>query len=171
MQASSINSNEYSPYYQPYIKSLKDTELISGLKESDVFCMSFFKSLPQEKLQYRYADNKWTIKEIITHLIDTERIFSYRALRFARQDKTPLMGFDQDNFVIASNANIRDINSILNEYQSVRNATIQLFKSFSHDALKQIGKASGNNMSVRAAGFTIIGHEKHHINIIQERYL
>jgi uncharacterized damage-inducible protein DinB len=128
-------------------------------------------SLPEEKLTYRYAKNKWTIKEILVHIIDDERIYAYRALCFARNDKTELPGFEQDDYALFSNANERSIENILNEYEAVRNATITLFESFDEAALLRKGIANKNGATVRALGYHLAGHELHHINIIKEKYL
>src|SRR5690606_27112498 len=123
------------------------------------------------KLDYRYAQDKWTIKEILLHLIDTERVFAYRAMCIARKDLTELPGFDQDAFVVHSHANERSVESLLSEYRNVRMATVSLFDSFDLRGLEQIGVANGSDLSVRAIVFIIIGHENHHLQIIKERYL
>lgn len=113
----------------------------------------------------------WTPKEILNHLIDSERVFSYRALRFARQDKTELAGFEENNYAHESLANNRSIDDLLTEYQTTRASTIALFKSFNLNMLTSKGIAGTGEVSVRALAFLIIGHEKHHISIIKERYL
>jgi uncharacterized damage-inducible protein DinB len=124
-----------------------------------------------DKFDYRYAEGKWTIKDIIQHVIDTERIFAYRALRISRNDITPLPGFEENDYVENTKANERGIQDLLAEFSAVRYATLFLFKSFSEEQLKRIGTASGTAISVRAIGFIIIGHQKHHQNVFQERYL
>ena len=141
--------------------------LANNLKATSEFILS----LPEEKLLYRYAEGKWTIKEILVHLSDDERIYGYRALRFARDDKTDLPGFDQEAYAILSSANERDIKDVLHELATVRQATISLFQAFDSDALLRAGMADGRIMSVRAAAYHIAGHEMRHINIIKERYL
>jgi uncharacterized damage-inducible protein DinB len=128
-------------------------------------------SLPEEKLLFRYAAGKWTIKEILQHLVDDERIYAYRALRFARNDETELPGFEQDDYALYSGANGRDIVDILKEFAAVRRATISLFEGFDRAALQRAGVADGKVMSVRAAAYHIAGHELRHLNIIRERYL
>ena len=122
-------------------------------------------------MNYKYAKDKWSIKELLLHIIDTERVFAYRALRFAREDKTDLPGFEQDDYVITSDANTRSKASLLNEYNFQRASTIALFSSFNDSMLMKIGMAGGNPMSVRAIGFITSGHEVHHCNILRERYL
>lgn len=171
MTAKDLRPNEYNPYYQTYIIKTKDFNLKEGLQSNFETVQLFLKSIPKDKLEYRYADGKWSIKEVIQHIIDTERIFAYRALRIARQDQTPLPGFDQDDYVAPSKANKRSIESLLQEYASVRIATKSLFDSFDNEMLISIGTASNSNLSARAAGFIIIGHENHHCEVIRERYL
>jgi uncharacterized damage-inducible protein DinB len=163
---------EYAPYAIMYIGLLPDDGFVlkylaDNLKTTEDFILS----LPEEKLTYRYAEGKWTIKEILVHIIDDERIYAYRALRFARNDKTELPGFDQDDYAAESGANERDIKVILKEFATVRNATISLFEGFDNKALLRAGVADGKIMSVRAAAYHIAGHELRHINMIKERYL
>jgi uncharacterized damage-inducible protein DinB len=124
-----------------------------------------------DKFDYQYAEGKWTIKEIIQHLIDSERVFSYRALRISRNDKTPLPGFDENDYVANSNGKERSLQSLLTEMAVVRQSTLSLFNSFSHEQLTKIGNASNREVSVRAIGFIIIGHQKHHQKVFSERYL
>jgi uncharacterized damage-inducible protein DinB len=124
-----------------------------------------------DKFDYQYAEGKWTIKEIIQHLIDSERVFSYRALRISRNDKTPLPGFDENDYVSNSNGKERSLQSLLTEMAVVRQATLSLFNSFSQEQLTKIGIASNKEVSVRAIGFIIIGHQKHHQKVFSERYL
>lgn len=127
--------------------------------------------ISDKKLGFAYAEGKWTLAEAIVHIIDTERIFQYRSLRIARNDKTPLPGFDQDDYVPQSNASGRSTTSLIEEYKAVRDATITLFSSFDEEAMLRIGIASDSKMSTRALGFIISGHQAHHVKIIKERYL
>jgi uncharacterized damage-inducible protein DinB len=166
------NEGEYAPYAIMYIGLLPDDGLVlKHLQENLQATKNFILSLPAEKLVYRYAEGKWTIKEILVHISDDERIYAYRALRFARNDKTELPGFEQDDYTRYSRANERALDDILEELTAVRNATISLFNSFEEEALTRAGVANGNIMSVRAAAYHLAGHELHHINIIKERYL
>jgi hypothetical protein len=163
---------EYNPYAIAYISLLPDDGLIiKHLKDNFKTTKGFILSIPEEKLQYRYAENKWTIKEILAHIMDDERIYAYRALRIARNDKTELPGFEQDDYVLYSRANERSLKNIFNEYRIIRNATISLFKSFDKAAFLRTGTANGHIVSVRALAYHIAGHELHHMNIIKERYL
>ena len=146
-------------------------DIVLGLKKNVISVVDFYQNIPSEKLEHAYAEGKWTPKDILLHIIDTERVFVYRAMRIARQDKTEMVGFEQDDYVDAGKANNRTINSLIEEYKAVRNATIVLFDSFSDEELKSIGKANGSPVSVRAIGYIITGHENHHNNVIRERYL
>ena len=127
--------------------------------------------LPKARLLHRYAEGKWTIKEILGHIVDDERIYVYRALRFARNDSTELPGFEQDHYAQYSEANKREITDLLDEFALVRRSTIAFFKSLDNTALMRTGVANGNRVSVRALAYHIAGHELHHMNIIRERYL
>ncbi|MEZ4802649.1 MAG: DinB family protein [Gelidibacter sp.] len=171
MTAKDLQSNEYNPYYQTYINKTENLNLKDGLRHNFETVSSFLKILPADKLEYRYAEGKWTIKEVLLHLVDAERIFAYRALRIAREDQTPLPGFDQDIYVVPSKANDRSFESLINEYKTVRDATIALFDTFDQKMLTAIGTASNSPISVRALGFIIMGHENHHCEVIKERYL
>ena len=171
MKAKDINITEYNSYYGTYISKAGDLSLLESLNESFKVTVDFFNNLPEDKMEYAYAEGKWSIKEVIQHIIDTERVFAYRALRFSRNDKTELPGYDQDAYTPSSEANRRTKVSLIEEYSNVRKSTINLFSSFTNEMLLQSGKASGGNMSVRAIGFINIGHEKHHCQVISERYL
>lgn len=172
MTAQDLVTEEYNPFYSKYINMLpKDLDLIDGFEAGLKNVQDFFKFIPEDKLEYKYAEGKWTIKEVLQHIIDTERIFMYRCLRVARQDKTPLQGFEQNDYIIPSKANKKSLEFLLEEYRSTRQYSIVLLKSFDDEDLKCIGTASGNVMSARSAAFSAIGHEIWHMNIISERYL
>jgi len=163
---------EYAPYAIMYIGLLPDDRLVlKYLKDNLKTAKIFILSLPKEKLTHRYAEGKWTIKEVLVHVIDDERIYAYRALRFARNDQTELPGFEQDDYARHSNANERSIKSILQEYTAVRNATIALFNGLDESAFTRTGVANNHLVSVRALAYHIAGHDMHHINIIKQRYL
>lgn len=171
MKGTEIPENEYSEFYATYIKAAGNGDLHEDLEISLHDFIRFVQDIPMDKFDYRYAQGKWTIKEIIQHIIDAERVFSYRALRISRNDKTPLPGFDENDFVENTNANDRHLQSLLTELSIVRQSTLALFKSFSEEQLKRIGIVSNNEISVRAIGFIIIGHQNHHKKVFQERYL
>ena len=171
MKISALSSNEYHSYFKTYLDKVNDLPLLDSLVNGKLETINFFKNIPTSKLEYRYEESKWTIKQILIHIIDTERVFNYRALQFARSDNANLEGFNENEFVRNADLNTRTIDSVLEEYSIVRDASIVLFKNFSEDSLKRIGKASNNPLSVRAAGFLICGHETHHKEVIGERYL
>ena len=171
MKRIDISKNEYAAFYATYMEEAGDEDLYEDLEISLHSFIRFVQNIPMDKFDYRYADGKWTIKEIIQHVIDTERVFSYRALRISRNDKTPLPGFDENQFSENTNANDRHLQSLLTELSIVRQGTLALFKSFSNEQLKRIGIASNNEISVRALGFIIIGHQKHHQKVFEEKYL
>ncbi len=172
MKKSQLNTDEYAAYYGTYIDTVtEEYNLVEELEISVHRLVKFVQDIPLDKFDYRYAEGKWTIKDILLHLIDAERIFAYRALRFARKDQTPLASFDENTYVEEANANSRSIQDLLSEMLVVRQATLALFKSFSEAQLLRKGIASDNPMSVRALGFTIIGHQNHHQRVFQERYL
>ena len=166
-----INENEYAPFYKNYIKALGTVELFDVLNASLDDLLNTIQHLPEEKLIYRYQEGKWTIKELVQHIIDAERVLSYRALRFSRNDATDLPGFNEDWYVENSNGNDRNIVELLDEFTFVRNASIQLFKSFTDEMYTLSGAINGGDMSVRALGFIIAGHQVHHLKVIKEKYL
>ncbi len=171
MTSNQLLENEYAGYFSTYINILENVNLFEELEISLHEFIRFVQNIPLDKFDYRYADGKWTIKEIIQHIIDAERIFAYRALRISRNDKTPLPGFDENNYVDNSNGNSRGLQDLLTEMAVVRQSTLSLFKSFSTEQLLRIGNASDNQISVRAIGFIVIGHQKHHQKIFEERYM
>ena len=171
MTKDDLLKDEYNPYYQQYILKAGGATILEGLKTNGNITVSFLESIPVEKLEYRYDKGKWTIKEVVQHLIDTERVFTYRALCIAREDKTLFPGYDQDQYVASSEANGRSLDALLREYKALRLTSSALFESFSEDMLRRIGIASNSNLTPRAVAFIIIGHENHHCEIIKERYL
>ena len=162
---------EYATFYQTYIGLITQTDIVSLLKTSGESALKFYQGIPEDKWHEGYAPGKWTLKEAVVHVIDTEQIFAYRALRVARGDKTPLAGFDQDSYVPLSGANDRTIFSILEEYEAIRKTSYLMFKNFDADMWDRMGTASDHPISVRALAFMIAGHELHHLNITKERYL
>ncbi|MCL6460929.1 DinB superfamily protein [Flavobacterium micromati] len=171
MKVSQLPISEYAEYYFQYINVLGEVTLIEELEISLHEFIRFVQNIPMDKFDYRYADGKWTIKEIIQHVIDTERIFAYRALRISRNDKTPLPGFNENEYINNTDANQRGIQDLLTEFSAVRHSNIYLFKSFSNEQLERMGIASNVGVSVRAIGFILIGHQKHHQKVFEERYL
>lgn len=171
MLASELTKEEYAPFYAGYVAAADRVNLIEELEICLHDFIRFVQDIPMDKFDFRYAEGKWTIKEIIQHLIDSERIFAYRALRISRNDTTPLPGFEENDYVANTNANERNLQGLLTEMAVVRQATLSLFNSFSREQLMRLGVASNSAVSVRAIGFIIIGHQKHHQKVFQERYL
>lgn len=172
MKITDIQPSEYAPYQEAYIKLVSDEwNLTEEMEVSLHNFVHFVREIPMDKYEYRYAEGKWTIKDIIQHLIDCERIFAYRALRIGRGDTTPLPGFEENDYALSAQADRRSLQDLLNEFSMVRHANILMFKSFTKDDLMRTGSASGYTISVRAFGFLIIGHQLHHINVFKERYL
>src|SRR5215203_730190 len=162
---------DYPAYAEIYMNLLPDDGMIlEHLLVNYENHKAFIYSLPEDKLYHRYQKDKWSIKEILVHIVDDERIFSYRALRFARNEQANLIGFDQDSYVSYSKADERALDNILEEYEAVRKATIALFKGLPEEALDRMGHgtATFNDATVRALLFHIAGHEQHHINFIKE---
>ncbi len=172
MLLSELTESDYPSYYKHYLEGLSPTiNLLEELESSHYYFIKFVQDIPMDKYDYRYAAGKWTIKEIIQHLIDAERVFQYRALRFSRNDATELPGYDENHFAQNSNGNERHLMDLLNEFSLVRHSTLTLFKSFSNEVLKRSGKANGYQTSVAGLGFIILAHQEHHKKVFQERYL
>lgn len=168
-----LQKNEYSPYFDQYIQLIpvQNSSIIECLERSQIDFDTILRNISIDKQDYAYAIDKWTLKELIQHIIDTERIFCYRALCFARNDKSSLPGFDHDLFVVNGNANQLNYFDLLDEMSTLRKSTIQLFTSFSDEVLLRSGIASENEISVRALGYLFSGHQMHHLNIVRERYI
>jgi hypothetical protein len=164
-------TGEYNPYYFTYISLCEDDgQLLQHLKTEGSELISMLSSLTEEQLLHKYAADKWTVKESFLHLVDAERVFAYRALRIARRDKTPLPGFEQDDYVPASHANTQSASQLLRQFKATRAATITLLKSFNKTDWKQIGTASNSPCSASALAYIILGHQRHHVKIFREKY-
>ena len=172
MTKSDLNPSEFDKYYERYIDKLtNDIELRKGFETGKKVVINFFKSIPEEKLTYRYQPEKWSIKEVLQHMIDTERIFMYRCFRIARRDTTALTGFDQNIYVEPSKAQEKSIEDLLNEFIINRNNSMALLNSLTNEDLAFIGNSNGSDMSARAAAFTILGHDIWHMEVITNKYL
>jgi uncharacterized damage-inducible protein DinB len=171
METEKRKTGVYPDYFYNYIKLVENENLGDALKNQIPEIQSFFSSIDEEKRDYKYAEGKWTIKEVLQHIIDTERIFAYRALAFARKDVNTLPSFDENSYAKNSNADKRNWNELTEELMAVRKTTDFLFNCFSEEQLNTVGKASNYEMSVKALGYTIAGHLAHHVNVLKERYL
>ncbi len=163
--------DEYPEWFAGEIDLVHYPDLITGLNDMQIQTLSLLQNLSEEQLLFRYAEGKWTIKEMWQHVLDVERILSYRALRFARGDKTVLHGFDHDAYAMVSQANQRSWEGMLDEYQDIRRSTIRLFQSFTPEMAMQVGTAGRSVLTARAVGYLVVGHNIHHLETAKERYL
>jgi hypothetical protein len=163
--------NEYPAYYQPYVNLVPDIDLVELLKENLQETIELFEGLSEEDGLFRYSPNKWSIKEVLGHMTDTERIMSYRLLRVGRGDSTSLAGFDENDYVAGSQINKLPIRDILEDFIATRKATLTLIQNMPKDAWVNIGFANDAEISAQAIAYIIAGHAIHHRKIITERYL
>lgn len=160
-----------SPYTSRYINLVPGEDIIAALNKGAVEVQQLFSSLSDAQLHYSYAAGKWTLKELLAHMVDTERIMAYRALCIARGEKQPLPGFDEESYAMSGKYGKRSVADLLQEYGLLREANLLQFKNFDETMLDQVGNANGKDITARAILFIIAGHERHHLNIIRERYL
>lgn len=165
------SNNEYREYFERYISLVPDGNILILMQDQLEKALKLFEEISEEKSLYRYADGKWSIKEVLGHVIDTEQIMTYRALRIARNDKKPLEGFDENEFVDNAHFDILRFASLIELFELTRKMTIALFKTFNDDQASSIGNADNYPLSVRAIPYIITGHMIHHLKVIQERYL
>ncbi len=158
-------------WYHGYIKEVKGSDFLAEMKKQTPGLISFLKKIPEAKQQFRYAKGKWTIKDLVQHMIDAERIFAYRALCFARKDQASLPSFDENDYATNAKGIKRNWKKLVEEFKLVRSSNEILFDSFDRSQLKSIGVANNNPVSVNSIGFIMVGHTAHHLNIIRERYL
>ena len=164
-------SDEYAPYYEKYTSLVPEGDVVETLRRQAAETLALLRSVDEEQAGSRYEPGKWSVKEVVGHVIDTERIFAYRALRFARGDRTELPGFEQDGYIENAEFDRRTLRDLAEEFEHVRGATLKLFGSLSPEAWLRRGTASGNQVSVRALAYIAAGHEAHHVNILRTRYL
>lgn len=162
---------DYSPYYEEYISKVEGENGIVILKSQLSSTIKYFDEIPEDKGTYSYAIGKWSIKELIGHIIDTERVFAYRAMCIARGETKSLPGFEQDSYVKSANFNERKLNNLVKEFKTLREANIALFDGFDEVAFSRRGLANGKEITVLAILFIISGHTVHHLNILKEKYL
>ena len=163
--------NEYPAFYHAYVDRIEEVDINDALEKSLDSLQKFVMSIPEDKYEHSYGDNKWKLKEVFIHLADTERVMQYRALRFSRNDETPLQGFEEKDFINNSNSGNLSFQEVVNDLLNVRKSTISFFNTCSEEMLMRKGIANNGNVTVRALGFIIVGHQLHHMNIIKERYL
>jgi hypothetical protein len=165
------DETEYVPYYGKYVSLVAGVDILSALSSQLPETLALLASVPESQGNFRYAPGKWSIKELVGHILDGERIFAYRALRFARNDKTPVPGFEQDDYIRNASFDAHPLQDLAAEFESVRRATIFLFRHLDADAWMRRGVASESEVSVRALAYMIAGHELHHVGILRDRYL
>ncbi|WP_433946193.1 DinB family protein [Paenibacillus sp. SN-8-1] len=165
------SQNEYSSYYESYIQELPEGEILAYLESQIKQFVEQLKHIPEEKASFRYAEGKWSIKEVLGHINDTERIMSYRLLRIARGDDTPLAGFNESDYVAYAGSERLSIDDLLTEFSAIRTATLELAKRLDDEAWQRVGSANGAPVSARAVIYVIAGHAAHHLKLIRERYL
>lgn len=165
------NTDEFAPYYAAYIAQVPDGDIIEALSGGAGIAAGLLSDLPEDVVSKAYAPGKWTIKEVVLHCADAERIFAYRALRFARGDATELPGWNEQAYAPMSGASVRPLESILDEFESVREATVTLFSGLPPEAWMRRGSANGAGVSVRAIVWITAGHLLHHLGVIRDRYL
>jgi hypothetical protein len=164
------DASEYAPFYHGYISSVPDGDVLALLRSGGRELIEALERIPESRGGHRYAPDKWTIREVIGHLIDAERIFGYRALRFARADQTPVPGFDENEYVKSAGSDARTIADLARELAVVRESSALMFESLPEDAWLRTGIANGNAISVRAIAYVVAGHPRHHLRILRERY-
>jgi hypothetical protein len=167
-----LNLDSVSGPFKNYVKQVEEADVLQALRLSGFRMQVLIHSVPADKIDYRYADDKWSVREVLCHILDAERIFAYRALRFARNDSTHLPGFDENIYAPEANAGGRSMKKIADEFTHLRASTVDMFEGFTEDMLRRRGTASNNyELSVLAYGLVIAGHETHHRKILAERYL
>jgi len=162
---------EYDPYYDLYISLVKTDDMVGTLQKQAQQTRDLLSKVSAEKAEFRYAPGKWSVKEVLGHMNDTERIMSYRVLRIARGDQTPIEGYEQDDYVTGGKFGRRTMDDLLQEFQTIRNATIQLIRHLDEESAARRGTANNKQISARAVIYVIAGHELHHRRILEEKYL
>ena len=163
-------SSEYAPFYHGYVATVPEGDVVALLRQNGGELHDALAAIPEDRGGFRYAEGKWSIREVVGHLIDAERIFTYRALRIARGDTTPLAAFDENEYVKTAGSDARTLSNLAREFGAVREASVQLFESLPDDAWGRSGVASGKDVSVRALAYITAGHAMHHLRILRERY-
>lgn len=165
------DKSEYPVYCEGYVARVPAGDIVDTLASQLAETLALFRNIPEARGDYSYAEGKWSVKEVIGHITDGERILAYRALRFARGDATPLAGYEQDDYVRGGGFDKRSLKDLTDEFETARRATISLFSSFDGEAWSRRGVANENEMSVRAVAYVLAGHERHHLEILRTRYL
>ena len=163
-------TNDYASFYHNYVMQVQEDDLQTAFQNNSSVVDASLNSIPESKADYAYAEGKWTVKQLLQHMIDAERIFAHRALWFARKSPAPLSGFDENAYADIADVSKRSLQSLIDEMKAVRKSTEFLFGSFSEDELNTAGTANNNPITVKALGFVTLGHFLHHKHILEERY-
>jgi uncharacterized damage-inducible protein DinB len=166
-----LQPGDYAPYAISYINLVPGEDLLQAFELITEMSFRYLDKIPEDKGSHSYATGKWTIKQLLQHIIDAERVFSYRALWFARNDKSPLPGFDENTWADTATAEHRSLQALVNEFKAVRAASLALYQSFTEEELNRAGITNDHRVTVRAYGYILLGHNLHHLNILKERYL
>jgi uncharacterized damage-inducible protein DinB len=164
-------ASDYAPFHAGYVQGVPEGDVIALLERQGRETIGLLRGITEKQSQHRYATGKWSIREVVGHMNDAERVFTYRALSFARADPMALPGFDENAWGAITNADSRPLAELLDDYAVVRAATLALFRGFSDAELARSGTASGHRMTVGAIAYVVVGHERHHVKILKERYL
>ena len=164
-------ADEFAPFYANYVSGVPDGAIVDTLRQQGDALRALLAAVPADRAEHRYAPDKWSVKEVVGHISDTERIFSYRALRISRGDATPLPGFDQDTYVANAKFDRRPLSDLAGEFAAVRSATVALFAAMTDEESRRAGSANSMPVTARALAYIAAGHERHHVRILRERYL
>ena len=164
-------TDEYAPYYEGYVSLAPERDVLGALERQAAETLALLRSLPEELGSHRYGEGKWSVRQVVGHMNDTERVFAYRALAISRGERQPLPGMDQEEYMAGSDFDARTLRDLADEFEAVRAATLHLFRHLSPEAWARRGTASDNEVTVRALAYIIAGHEAHHVRILRERYL
>ncbi|MDX2046710.1 MAG: DinB family protein [Chitinophagaceae bacterium] len=164
------SEKDYPAFYHTYIKLVPEQDLLPALKNSVHELQEFLSSIHAAKADYAYAEGKWTVKQLLQHAIDAERIFAYRALCFARGEKKSLPGFEENEYAAEADVSHRNLTDMMNEFLILRQSSLLLFQSFTANMIERKGKANNNSINVLSLGYIVIGHWRHHQGILKERY-
>ena len=165
------DATEHAEYYSLYIDRVPDGDILEHLRDQRRETLGLLRPIDDERAVYRYAPDKWSIKQVLGHVIDVERAFGFRAMAFARGESAPIPGLEQDEYVAAADFDARPMASLLEEYEALRGSHLALFGSFDEATGRRVGTASGCEFSVRAIPYILAGHERHHLGVLRERYL
>ena len=163
-------ATEYPAYVQRYIDLVPEEDIIAGLEKQGRETSALLRSISEERGAWRYAPEKWSVKTVVRHFTDAERIFGYRALAIARGEKKPLPGFEETEYAAASDADLQRMRDLADEYESVRRSTVAFYRGLSPEAWKRSGSANNNPATVRGLAYTTLGHERHHLKVLREKY-